>query len=250
MTIITPSGGDSLEELAKACNALYLCPKDADGKRLGPLVPYAGKGPDGKNLVGDVYFNFRRIEEYPLVVESFAEQLLSKLLSPTRELTFDTVCGIPHGGRTLGQAFARVAKRRFVYADKVPIPTESGKKQEYVWDLSQFSFEQGESLLVMEDVINNLQNTDKTLEEIAKTGATVVYLGAGLNRSPFADKSYTPKTGLYANHVLPIVCAIRNPFPEYTQDDPAVSEDIAKGNIEWEVKKNWRRLVQAMNRAS
>ncbi len=136
-----------------------------------------------------------------------------------------------------------------MYAEKVPIPTEPGKKQEYAWDLSQFTFEPGERLLVLEDVINNLQNTDKTLEQIAKTGAKVVLLGAALNRSPFADKSYTPKGGPYEGQEIPIVAAIREPYPEYRQDDPKVAADIAAGNIEWEVKKNWARLMRAMDAA-
>ena len=133
-----------------------------------------------------------------------------------------------------------------MYATKVPKPTEAGKKQEYRWDLSQFDIDVGEKLLVLEDVINNLQNTDKTLEQIASTGAQVVLLGAALNRSPFADKEYVPKSGPYANQPLPIICAIREPYPEYEQDELEVAENVAKGMVEFEVKKNWAKLMAAM----
>ncbi|MBI2476090.1 MAG: phosphoribosyltransferase [Candidatus Taylorbacteria bacterium] len=246
MTLIEPRLGESLIRIAKNCDALYICPKDAKGKRLGPLVAYAGKSKDGKNLIGDIYFNFRRIEPHTAAVERFAQVLCERLAEQMANCPFDTVCGIPHGGRTLAQALARKARARFVYADKVPIPTEPGKKQEYVWDLSQFTFEPGEKLLVVEDVINNLQNTDNTLAQIAKTGATVTCLAAALNRSPFADKSYTPKSGPFEGKELPIVAAIREPYPEYPQNDPAVAADVTEGNVEFEVKKNWPKLVAAM----
>ena len=65
---------------------------------------------------------------------------------------------------------ALVAGKRFAYADKKPKPTESGKKQEYEWDLSQFEFEKGERIAIAEDVFNNFQNTDNTLAKIAVTG--------------------------------------------------------------------------------
>ncbi|PIQ68436.1 MAG: hypothetical protein COV91_04185 [Candidatus Taylorbacteria bacterium CG11_big_fil_rev_8_21_14_0_20_46_11] len=235
-----------LKGLAVQAEALYICPKDGDGKRTGPLVVYAGKDTLGKNLVGDIYFNFRRIEENLEVVESFARAIAVKYAETFAIIT--TICGIPNGGRTLGQELARITKKRFVYPDKKPKPTDPGKKQEYSWDLSQFAFKQGEPLLVMEDVINNLQNTDHTLAEIAKTGAKVMCIGAALNRSPFASTSYTPKDGPYTNKALPILCSIREAFPEYTQDDSEVVEDITANNVEWEVKKNWARLMKIMAR--
>lgn len=242
MNIVEPRLGQDLIHLAKKCDALYICPKDGTGKRLGPLVAYAGKGKDGKNLIGDIYFNFRRIEQHPAVVERFAEVLYERLAERVASCQIDTVCGIPHGGRTLGQALARKARMRFVYADKVPVPTEPGKKQEYAWDLSQFAFEPGERLLVVEDVINNLQNTDNTLAQITKTSASVVCLGAALNRSPFADKEYKIRSGPDVGMVLPIACAIREPYPEYEQGDPDVVVDVAAGNVEFQVKKNWQQL--------
>lgn len=246
MKIIEPNIGESLISLAIRCNALYICPKDARGNRLGPLVAYAGKGKDGRNLIGDIYFNFRKIEQWHLVLEYFARVIYKNLIASGLLHEFDTICGIPEGGRTLGQSLGSLYQKRFVYATKVPKPTEPGKKQEYRWDLSQFEFVAGERLLVMEDVINNLQNTNNMLEQIACTGAKVVLLGAALNRSPFADKSYTPRSGPFADQELPIVCALREPFPEYEQSDPEVVADVVNGNIEFEVKKNWPKLIAAM----
>ena len=72
MKPITPGLGEGLLELGKRCNAVYVCPK-VGSERKGPLVVYAGKDGQGRNLVGDIYFNFRRIEAHPRAVQAFAE---------------------------------------------------------------------------------------------------------------------------------------------------------------------------------
>lgn len=240
MSLIIPLPGEDLLELGKRCDAVYVCPKDKDGdKRKGPLVAYAGKDSQGRNLVGDIYFNFRRIESHPKVVEVFAEAALQKLSDQGLLDAFDTVCGIPHGGRTFGQMLALVSGKRFTYADKKPKATEAGKKQEYSWDLSQFDFEQGERIAIAEDVFNNFQNTDTTLAEIAVTGASPILLIGALNRSPIYGSNYKD---------LPVIASIREAYPEYEQDDPAVVADIMAGNLELEVKKNWAQLCAFMQK--
>ncbi len=223
-------------ELGKRCSAVYVCPK-AGSERRGPLVAYAGKDGKGRNLVGDIYFNFRRIEVHPKAVEAFAEAACQKLRNQDLLDTFDTVCGIPQGGRTFGQMLALVAGKRFAYADKKPKATEVGRKQEYTWDISQFDFEKGERVAIAEDVYNNFQNSDNTLAEIAITGANIVLLVGALNRSPVYGMTYKG---------LPVIASIREAYPEFEQDDPAVVADIGAGRLEFEVKKNWERLVAAM----
>jgi len=118
------------------------------------------------------------------------------------------------------------------------LPPEAGKKQEYVWDLSQFDFEKGERVAIAEDVFNNFQNTDNTLAEIAVSGADIMLLVGALNRSPVYNMTYKG---------LPVIASIREEYPEYEQDDPAVAADIAAGKLELEVKKNWARLCAAMS---
>ncbi|OHA89714.1 MAG: hypothetical protein A2741_02055 [Candidatus Zambryskibacteria bacterium RIFCSPHIGHO2_01_FULL_43_27] len=242
MKPIIPFPGENLLELGRRCDAVYICPK-VGFVRKGPLVAYAGKDSQGRNLVGDIYFNFRRIEVHPKAVEAFAEATYIKLRDQGLLDSFDTVCGIPHGGRTFGQMLALVACKRFAYADKKPKPTEAGKKQEYTWDLSQFDFEQGERVAIAEDVYNNFQNTDNTLSEIAVTGADIALLVGALNRSPVYDTIYTPQSGPFTGHEFPVIASIREVYPEYEQNDPAVVDDIKAGNVEFEVKKNWARLM-------
>jgi orotate phosphoribosyltransferase len=237
MKLITPKQGESLIELGKRCGAIYICPKH-ESRRLGPLVAYAGKDSKGKNLVGDIYFNFRKIEPHLEAVGAFAEEARLKLVGKDLFFAFDTVIGIPNGGRTFGQELARLSCKRFVYPDKVPKPKEDDKKQEYTWDLSQFEFEPGERVAIAEDVFNNFNNTDNTLAQVETTGAKVVLLVGALNRSPIYDTSYKG---------LPVIASIREAYPEYEQDDPAVMEDIKNGNLELNVKANWARLTALMN---
>lgn len=228
---------ESLLELGKRCNAVYICPI-VGSVRKGDLVAYAGKDRQGRNLVGDIYFNFRRIEEHPKAVQAFAEVAYQKVYDQGLIQSFDTICGLPNGGRTFGQMLALVAGKRFVYPEKQPKPTEAGKKQEYTWDLSQFDFKTGERVAIAEDVFNNFQNTDNTLAEIAVTGAEIVLLVGALNRSPIYDTTYKG---------LPVIASIREAYPEYEQDDPAVAADIAAGKLELDVKKNWARLCAYMD---
>lgn len=245
MKPVIPWSGESLLGLATRCDAMYLCPK-VGSERKGPLVVYAGKDEKGRNLVGDIYFNFRRIETHPMAVEAFAAAALQKLRNQGLLGTFDTICGIPQGGRTFGQELARISEKKFVYADKIPKPPVPGKKHEYTWDLSQFEFEPGERVAVAEDVFNNFQNTDSNLEQIAAAGVDVTLLVGALNRSSVHDMVYTPKVGPFAGRVLSVVASIREPYPEYEQDDPEVAADIAAGNLELEVKKNWAKLRACM----
>jgi hypothetical protein len=55
-----------------------------------------------------------------------------------------------------------------------------------------------------------------------------------------------PKSGPYIGRALPVVASIYEAYPEYEQDDPAVVADIAAGNLELEVKKNWAKLCAIM----
>ncbi len=236
MKPIIPEPGEDLLGLGKRCNAVYVCPKTGS-VRKGPLVAYTGKDSKGRNLCGDIYFNFLEIAPHPQAVTVFADAACQKLRDQGLLDTFDTICGIPRGGKVFGEELARITNKRFIHPEKAPKPTEAGKKQEYAWDLSQFKCENGERVAIAEDVYHNFQNTDNTLAEIASTGAHVVLLVGALNRSPIYDTTYKG---------LPVIASIREAYPEYEQDDPAVAADIAAGKLELEVKKNWSRLCEAM----
>ena len=227
--------------------ALYVCPKK-DGKRIGPLVPYAGKDGQGRNLVGDVYFNFAMIEPMPWIVDLFAKAIMININVQQHELAgVDAVIGIPDGGRTLGQALANCMRRRFIYPLKVPRPkSKMATKEEFDLAFKRISIEKDMKVLVCDDVHNNFQNTDDVLDIVVNAGAVVVGLASGLNRSPKWDSHYVPQKGALRGQEIPIVSAIRKKLDEFDQDDPAVAEDVQRGNIEPKVKENWNKLKALM----
>ena len=47
-------------EVLSSVRGYYKCPKDRSGKRLGPLVAYAGRDENNKQYVGDEYVNFAK----------------------------------------------------------------------------------------------------------------------------------------------------------------------------------------------
>lgn len=242
--LVNDEDTQALIELSVAHKALYICPK-INGKRLGPLVVYAGKDKQGRNLVGDIYFNFSKIEESPRATRVFAEVIYQKLGCGGLVNRFDTVCGVPNGGRTLGQALAEVAEKRFVYLEKSPKPTKAGHKQEFTWELSRFELEAGERVVVLEDVFNNFQNTDSTLTAIASSGVEIIALCGALNRSLYHQTSYRSKIADFPDEI-PVLAAIAQSFAEFEQDDSEVAEDITNGNVVYEVKKNWPFLQAVM----
>ncbi len=243
---IIPNARDDPWELSLRCNAVYVCPKDATGKRLGPLVPYAGKDAQGRNLVGDVYYNFGWIEPYMLVVRFFAEIIARKIQAIPELAKATTIVGVPEGGRTLAGEVAAATGKRFVYPAKVPRPKAAGAiKDEFDFVFRRNELYPEELVIVGEDVQNNFNNTLVTLNSVAKTGAIVVGFCSALNRSPFVEDTFIT-SALFSGIAFPVVTAIRRRLPEYEQDDPEVAADIKAGNLELKVKENWARLKGIM----
>jgi len=53
-----------------------------------------------------------------------------------------------------------------------------------------------------------------------------------LNKSLIVGGMFSPCCGLD----LPVVLLVRKPIDQYSQDDPAVAEDIKAGNVVWKTK--------------
>src|SRR3989344_3735947 len=70
--------------LLRQFHGYYETRRNPAGTRLAPLVGYAGKyrASDGtmKQYVGDVYANFARAEEHPLVLTTWAGMMTARLL--------------------------------------------------------------------------------------------------------------------------------------------------------------------------
>lgn len=247
MPAIIPLPEESLISAAKRCDAIYICPKDAEGNRLGDLVVYAGIGTDGNNKVGDIYFNFAMLEMHQAVVEAYALKICDDIRAAGLENTIDAICGIPEGGRTLGQAIARILEKEFIYPTKVPTDTPEGQKQRYAWEFNRFAIAPGTRIAVVDDVNNSFTNTDTVLGLIKAAGGIATALLSALNRSVEIRNAYIPKdTAL--GEMLPVIAAINEPYPEFNQSDDAVKGDIAAGKLELKVKANWPRLKAIMEK--
>lgn len=234
--------GDPLQVL-RALNGFYECPKDVDGKRIGPLVGYAGKDPKGRQYVGEVYANFCEMEQWPHVMCFFGQQLVK----PNGLLpNLDCLCGAPLGGMTFGAVMADILSCRYIFPEKViTAAANEHQREESVLKFSRHKILPGEKIGVVEDVTNNFSTTDKLIKLIQDADATVSALICLLNRSLKVDSIYV---SALTGREIPVISVVRKRIQQWEQDDPAVAEDVAKGNVVWKPKNEWGRLMAAMEK--
>jgi orotate phosphoribosyltransferase len=244
--------GDRHLETLRNCGGYYECPRDKSGRRLGPLVGYAGKYQTLNSVylqwVGDVYANFAKAEIYPHVLKYFASCLSAHLNSQIGLENIDVFCGAPIGGYSLADALGFWNDINIIKAEKKVValatPT-SREKSELVF--ARHNVEEGQRCVIVEDVCNNFSTTAELIGLITASGGVVVAIACFLNRS-LVDSTYQYLAG--NSNVLspPVISVVRKFIQEWKQDDPAVSRDIAKGNVVWKPKDEWPRLMEAMAR--
>ncbi|MFA4833886.1 MAG: orotidine 5'-phosphate decarboxylase / HUMPS family protein [Patescibacteria group bacterium] len=219
------------------CDGFYESPRDASGNYVGPLVAYAGKydTPSGElNFVGRCYFNLAKVEERPLVRQVFCRDLAGKFKNLSK--IPGAIMGMPMGSIQLTATLGDFLGCRTIFAEKKVIePASEGKKEKSILVLGRHEVKKGEVVFIVEDVCNNFSTTDKAIKLIEEAGGIFGGIICFVNRS---DK--TEWAG------KPIVSLIHKPSPEFKQDDSAVRDLIAAGNICWEPKKEWARLKKAM----
>jgi orotate phosphoribosyltransferase len=246
MTQESAEGAADPLALLRAEAAYYECPKTASGRRLGPLVGYAGKDASGRQFVGDVYINFARAERHPALLQAFARQLRAKAAARGLDPLWEGVqgfCGAPEGGKAFAYQLALDAGRDFIYPEKSVTALASAAGRE----VSNLGFnrhepEPGQSWFIVEDVCNNFSTTAALVQTIESFGASVAGILCFLNRSPSVGRTYAPRPGL----VLPVLALVEKTFAQYAQDDPEVAADLAAGNVVWSPKREWPRLAGAM----
>ena len=224
------------------CDGFYECPRNNAGKRSGPLVGYAGKSKkNGRQLVGDVYVNFAKVEEHPHIVRSFSDRLRLKMGDRFDDI--DVFCGLPIGGLALGYQMALETGKGYIFPEKVvtQAKTETAREEsELVF--SRHAPRPKQKVVIVEDVANNFSTTEKSLLLIEEHGAIPVGMVCFLNRSPFVEDVYHRPSG----GELPVIALVRKAIPEYDDDDPEVAEDIARGNIVRKPKNDWEPLRTLM----
>lgn len=240
MKAINPLTNEDPLELLRRCGGYYQCPKDPSGKRLGPLVGYAGRDIQKRQYVGDVYVNFAKAERHGSVLTHVAVELKAKLA-----LSGTGFCGAPEGGKALANMLASLTNRQYIFPEKkVTVLGTPTAREESILVFDRHEPEAGEEWWITEDVCNNFSTTDKMAELIQTFGASVMGVVCFLNRSLEVDSEYRLKSGL----VLPVISLVRKRIEQYKQDDPAVVEDIQANNVTWKPKNKdqWSKLEVAM----
>lgn len=232
-------------EVLRQLDGYYECPKDSNGKRLGPLVGYAGKDGKGRQFVGEIYANFGNLEQWPSIMWAFS-QVLPQQNPALKQL--DCLCGAPLGGMTFGTVMAERLICRYIFPERVvtAVATDE-KREESILKFVRHSPIAGEKIGIVEDVANNFSTTDKLIAMIQEAGATVEAIVCLLNRSLTVDTVYYSQV---AGRGIPVVAVVRKPIQQWEQDDPAVAEDVANGNVVWKPKNEWDRLMAAMDAKS
>ncbi len=235
---------DPLRILAE-CGGFYDCPKDENGKRLGPLVGYAGTyGPDSEHYVGNAYADFAAAEQYPAVMQHYAKSLCltQAFVSVGVSSPATTVCGAPMGGLSIANMIALTYGYRYTYMEKKVVELASkGCREKSKLVFGRHMPVAGERVALAEDVTNNLSTADQMIALLREAGCHVVAIISLLNRSTSFDTFY--ETG---DVRIPIISLVRKKIDQYKQDDPAVAADIASGNVVWKPKLERNRLQELM----
>ncbi len=233
-------------DLMRQAGAFYECPRRADGTRGGPLVGYAGRDPQGRQYVGDVYVNFARAESRPALLQAFSRHMSTILRDRGLDGAVAAAAGFigaPEGGKALAYQLALDAGKSYIYPEKKITALASATSREASeMVFSRHEPEPGRSWFIVEDVCNNFSTTAQLVALIEAHGATVGGILCFLNRSETVDRAYAVRAGL----VLPVAAVVRKVFGQHAQDAPEVAADVARLNVVWSPKKEWPRLAAAM----
>lgn len=242
--------------LLAAIGGYYECQKSPEGKRLTPLVGYAAKYStnDGKglNYVGEIYANFSKAEERPLIMNHFTSRLWEEIhlhLDPRKINSNLVFVGPQLGGISVAQFLSLHASSvdaRYACAEKktVAVATETAREQTELF-FGRHEIKKGDRVVISEDVLNNFSTTKQTIELIEKYEAEVICIAGLLNRSMTIDTHFE-----YGDKLIPVISLARKPYKEYHQNDSYVAEDILKGNVILKPKNEWSKLTEAVKKFS
>jgi adenine/guanine phosphoribosyltransferase-like PRPP-binding protein len=241
MQTLFPILGEAPLDLLRRCEGYYQCPKDPDGKRLGPLVGYAAKYDNKHHWVGDEYANFAKAERHGPILHHIVDQMFASLqaLTHAKSLFQSTgFCGAPEGGKALANALASWSRKQYIFPEKKVLFAETRTSRE----VSELHFDRHEpkpreNWWIVEDVCNNFSTTKNMIELIENFGASVTGIICFLNRSPDVEDSYLDR---------PVISLVRKVIPQYRQGDPFVAEDVLQRNVIWKPKTEWSPLAEAM----
>lgn len=235
-------------QLLKKSGGLYECKKDSDGRRLSPLVGYAGTyGPENakKHFVGDVFANCAKLERHGHL--KTMERILTdgiRRRDPKFLSGSPGFCGAPMGGIAFATVLSYELHGELIYPEKrvTAVAIEGGAREQSELIFDRHEPTEGREYWIVEDVCNNFSTTDKLIRLILQQGAGVRGILCLLNRSLTVDDEFSAE-GLD----LPVICVEREKILEYMHDDPFVLADVTAKNVSWKPKRReeWKKLMQA-----
>lgn len=230
-------------DVLREADGWYECPKDSQGKRLGPLVGYAKRDGMGRQLVGEEYVNFAKIEENVEIIQDLA-LLLKKGIPDDLLKSCDIFCGIPQGGIILAAMLAFVCNKKFKYPEKKTTPPKKlGEREVSEFVFGRHKIKSERKIIFVEDVASSFSSVEKVLRQIRKNvdHFTTTAIVTFFNRSTEWDNFYYSQSEKIC---IPVINLIRRPIFQYRQDEPFVSDDVKKGNVIWDPKSLWELLLR------
>jgi orotate phosphoribosyltransferase len=249
MALIQPeiASDASPREILRACDGFYECPKDAAGRRLGPMVGYAARDETGRQYVGDVYANFAKIEQWPAILGEYVALPLLDQINDLIEGNRVVYCGAPEGGKALAQELARLDQCRYVYPDRIVTRLKTDtSREETELRMKRHDIYPGDEVVLVEDVCNNFSTTAKLVAEIEAHGGQIQAIACFLNRSLSNPHFFVRDARDSEAPRIPIIALWPEPMTEYKQSEPRIELDLKKGNVIFDPKKEWGRLQAAM----
>lgn len=253
--------GDVIATL-RNCHGYYERPVAKNGRRIGPLVVYAGTyevnepgEPKFKHYVGHTYYNMAKAEVYPEVLERFAADWKAEWY----KVWYKTVprgtedpkifLAAPMGGILFAAYLAAMFNdAKVVYAEKKVKKIGQGLERdetELVLDRHADEILPGDQIVIVEDVCNNLTTASALVKLVEEHNGCVAGLGCVIDRSVRAE---TQRLSVL-HRSIPIVSVARVPTVQFRQDDPEVAADVQMGYVVWKpkAKGSWRLLMDVMD---
>jgi len=243
---------DDLLQLIKEHGGIYTCPRDTNGKMLGPLVGLqsrydikSGSLETGRLVTAD-FFNFAHMEQNHTRIFRMIAGLLAQRIRTQFSRQFEEdfsqvyILSVPAGGALLGSNIAcnlnckyASAEKRFFHAPR------DGMKYEIV--LQHHQIEPGAQVILVDDVCNNFSVIIGLLKSLIRLKLQPMAIACGVNRSTqinFQAPNFP---------TVPIIPLLHFPTQQFRQDDPEVSHLIAKNEVFWNPRRDWHQLLEIMN---
>lgn len=121
-------------------------------------------------LHSDTYLQSALVMQYPIIAESIIGELVKKLY----HMNFTTVVSPAIGGIRFGYELARLLKKRSVFTERTN-GTMSLRRG--------FTLEEGETVLLAEDVVTTGKSTKECMKVVEDSGAKIVCVTSLIDRS-------------------------------------------------------------------